>query len=158
MTGTMDPKSNFTLVILQTELERFKFLARSFLRGRIAKIDKHPFHYRHLSLADPSLLSPLEQQYLQSHQALLSSHYHASFLSTFPPALQKLDDTAGGISMVDKPDDDTAVFCRVLRDAGSVEVQGEGGAGDVDLKRGDVWVLRWSAIKEAVVTGDVELL
>jgi GINS complex subunit 4 len=31
-------KSNFTLVILQTELERFKFLVRSFLRARIAKV------------------------------------------------------------------------------------------------------------------------
>ena len=38
MTGTMDPKSNFTLVVLQTELERFKFLVRSFLRARIAKV------------------------------------------------------------------------------------------------------------------------
>ena len=38
MTGTMDLKSNFTLVILQTELERFKFLVRSYLRARIAKV------------------------------------------------------------------------------------------------------------------------
>lgn len=35
----MDPKSNFTLVILQTELERFKFLVRSYLRTRIAKVE-----------------------------------------------------------------------------------------------------------------------
>jgi hypothetical protein len=34
----MDSKANFTLVILQTELERFKFLVRSFLRARIAKV------------------------------------------------------------------------------------------------------------------------
>ena len=176
MTGTMDPKSNFTLVILQTELERFKFLIRSFLRARIAKvrqstrhdnqciangtrqIDKYPHHYRQLSLSDPAILSSLEQQYLQSHQALLSSLYHASFLSSFPQALQKLDDTAGGISMVDKPEEDSAVFCRVLRDAGNLEIYGEAGVGDVDLKRGDVWVLRWSAVKEAVVRGDVELI
>ena len=175
MTGTMDPKSNFTLVILQTELERFKFLVRSFLRARMGKvstsvlqcgtstnrtfkIDKYPFHYRQLSLSDPSILSPLEQQYLQSHQALLASQYHASFLSAFPQALQKLDDTAGGVSMVDKPDEDSAVFCRVLRDAGSVEVHGEAGSSDVELKRGDVWVLRWSTIREAAIRGDVELL
>lgn len=43
MTGTMDPKSNFTLVILQTELERFKFLVRSYLRARIAKVSFFPF-------------------------------------------------------------------------------------------------------------------
>ena len=60
--------------------------------------------------------------------------------------------------MVDKPDEDSAVFCRVLRDAGSVEIQGEAGVGDVELRRGDVWVLRWSAVKEAAGRGDVEMI
>jgi len=51
MTGTQDPKSNFTLVILQTELERIKFLVRSFLRARIAKVMYSPItaHSRHTS-------------------------------------------------------------------------------------------------------------
>ncbi|KAK5119402.1 hypothetical protein LTR85_007502 [Meristemomyces frigidus] len=166
MTGAADPKSNFTLVILQTELERFKFLVRSFLRARIAKIDKYPHHYRAEALkqsqeilAAPSpLLSHLEQQYLQSHQGLLSQHYHSSFLSTLPTVLHNLDDTAGGITMVDKPEEDSAVFCRVLRDAGNVDIQGEAGRADVELRRGDVWVLRWSAVSEAVKRGDVELI
>lgn len=60
--------------------------------------------------------------------------------------------------MVDKPDEDRAIFCRVLRDAGSVELQGAAGVGEAELKRGDVWVLRWSAVKEAVTRGDVELI
>ena len=60
--------------------------------------------------------------------------------------------------MVDKPDEDTAVFCRVLRDAGSVEVFGQEGTSVVELRRGDVWVLRWSAVKEGVGRGDVELI
>ena len=34
----MDPKTNFRLIIYQTELERFKFLVRSFLRARIKKV------------------------------------------------------------------------------------------------------------------------
>lgn len=38
MTGDMDPKTNFALIIIQTELERFKFLVRSYLRARIAKV------------------------------------------------------------------------------------------------------------------------
>lgn len=38
MTGAMDPTANFTLIILQTELERVKFLLRSYLRARIAKV------------------------------------------------------------------------------------------------------------------------
>lgn len=121
------------------------------------QIDKFPYHYRDLALSDPNILSHLEQQYLQSHQALLASHYHASFLSIFPQGLQKLDDTTG-LSMIDRPEEDSAVFCRVLRDAGGVVIQSEGGAGEVELTRGDVWVLRWRAVKDAVVKGDVELL
>jgi hypothetical protein len=37
-TGNMDPRANFKLIIIQTELERFKFLVRSFLRARIKKV------------------------------------------------------------------------------------------------------------------------
>jgi GINS complex subunit 4 len=39
-----DPKSGFSLIIMQTELERFKFLIRSFLRSRLAKVI---FHYQY---------------------------------------------------------------------------------------------------------------
>lgn len=38
MTGDTDPKTNFALVIVQTELERYKYLVRSLLRARIAKV------------------------------------------------------------------------------------------------------------------------
>lgn len=60
--------------------------------------------------------------------------------------------------MVDKPDEDSVVFCRVLRDVGSVEIQGESGTSYVDLKRGDVWLLRFSALRDALVRGEVELI
>ena len=181
----MDPKTNFKLIIIQTELERFKFLVRSFLRTRIKKvrlllslcrpisvkthtnttpqIDTHPLHIQsqHAASLDTPfpLLSPSEHQYLTSHQALLSSHYTSSFLSQFPASLQRLDDTTGGISMVDKPDEDKAVFVRALRDVGEIFVEGTDRR--FEMKRGDVWVVRWSAVKAWCVgsgTGDVELI
>ncbi|EUC33281.1 hypothetical protein COCVIDRAFT_112949 [Bipolaris victoriae FI3] len=162
-TGNMDPKTNFTLIIIQTELERFKFLVRSFLRARIKKIDTHPLHIsaQHTSSLDTPtpLLSPAEHQYLTSHQALLASHYASSFLSQFPASLQRLDDTTGGISMVDKPDEDKAVFVRALRDVGEIFVEGTDRR--FEMKRGDVWVVRWSAVRRWCVgcgTGDVELI
>src|SRR5436305_669103 len=37
-TGDMDPKTNFRLIVIGTELERWKFLVRSFLRTRMAKV------------------------------------------------------------------------------------------------------------------------
>ncbi len=41
MTGDMDPKTNFALIVIQTELERYKYLVRSYLRARIAKVASH---------------------------------------------------------------------------------------------------------------------
>lgn len=41
MTGDMDPKTNFALIVIQTELERYKYIVRSFLRSRIAKVSKY---------------------------------------------------------------------------------------------------------------------
>jgi GINS complex subunit 4 len=178
----MDPKTNFKLIIIQTELERFKFLVRSFLRARIKKvrnhdvecrewhanayfwqIDLHPLHIQSLHSASVDTLQPLlsasECQYLTSHHSLLSTHYSSSFLSQFPASLQRLDDTTGGISMIDKPDEDKAVFVRALRDVGDIYVEGTDRR--FEMKRGDVWVVRWSAVRQWAVgsgTGDVELI
>ncbi|KAI1022442.1 hypothetical protein LB503_000805 [Fusarium chuoi] len=156
MTGDMDPKTNFALIVIQTELERYKFLVRSFLRARIAKIDKHTLHY--LSTQElRDRMSPTEAAYATRHQALLHNHYLSSFLASFPQQLQNLNDTAGNISMIDSPDLDMAVFIRMLRDK---DVYGKGTDDDITLpaKNGDVLILRWSSAKHMVDIGDAELV
>ncbi|QPC74958.1 hypothetical protein HYE68_005710 [Fusarium pseudograminearum] len=156
MTGDMDPKTNFALIVIQTELERYKFLMRSFLRARLAKIDKHTLHY----LSSQELrdrLSPTELSYATKHQALLHNHYLSSFLASFPQQLQNLNDTAGNISMIDSPDLDTAVFIRMLKDK---DVYGKGTDADITLPatNGDVLIIRWSSAKHMVDVGDAELV
>ncbi|KAK3181437.1 GINS complex subunit [Lecanicillium sp. MT-2017a] len=156
MTGDMDPKTNFALIVIQTELERYKFLVRSYLRARIAKIDKHTLHY--LSSEDlRSRLSSTELAYATRHQALLHNHYLSSFLGSFPEKLQNLNDTAGNISMIDSPDLDTVVFIRMLRDK---DVQGEGTDADNTLaaSNGDILILRWSSARQLVLDQDAELV
>jgi GINS complex subunit 4 len=37
-TGNPDPMSNFRLIIIQTELERVKYLVRTYLRARMQKV------------------------------------------------------------------------------------------------------------------------
>jgi GINS complex subunit 4 len=120
----------------------------------LKQIDKYPLHYS--TPPHHALLSPSESQYCAAHTALLHRHYGTSFLSQFPQALQRMDDAAGGISMVDRPDEDRAVFVRVLRDCGTVGVEGT----DVrcELKRGDVWVLRWRVVRGFVGEGGCELV
>ena len=176
MTGDMDPKTNFALIVIQTELERYKFLVRSYLRARLAKvqshvylpcspaafltvyrqIDKHTLHY----LSSQELrrrLSPTELAYATRHQALLHNHYLSSFLASFPQQLQNLNDTAGGVSMIDSPDLDTAVFIRMLRDR-HVHGQGTDADNTLSAESGDVLIIRWSSAKPLVDEGDAELV
>ncbi|KAK3695007.1 hypothetical protein B0T22DRAFT_497186 [Podospora appendiculata] len=156
MTGDMDPKTNFVLIVIQTELERFKFLVRSYLRARIAKIDRHTLHY--LSTDDlRARLSEMELAYATRHQALLHNHYLSSFLSSFPPALQNLNDTAGNISMIDAPDLDAAVFIRLLEDT-VVQGRGVDADGEMDGRESDIVILRWSDAKPLVEAGRAELV
>ncbi|KAJ1333918.1 GINS complex subunit 4 [Microdochium nivale] len=156
MTGDMDPKTNFALIVIQTELERFKYLIRSYLRARIAKIDKHTLHY--LSTAElRSRLSQTELAYATRHQALLHNHYLSSFLASFPPALQNLNDTSGNISMIDTPDLDTAVFIRILQNT-VVEGRGTDEDGGMNGKVGDIAILRWTDAKALVEAGTAELV
>lgn len=156
MTGNMDPKTNFALIVIQTELERYKFLVRSYLRARMAKIDKHTLHY----LSTPTLrsrLSETELAYATRHQALLHDHYLSSFLASFPPALQNLNDTAGNVSMIDTPDLESAVFVRLLRDS-FVEGKGTDSDGAMEGRDGDILILRWSDAKPLVDEGNAELV
>ena len=69
--------------------------------------------------------------------------------------LQKLDDTAGGIAMVEVPDAEKAVFVRGLR-LDPVRVSVEGTDMDFQVGRGEIVVVRWSAVKNAVEDGDLE--
>lgn len=163
MTGDMDPKTNFSLIIIQTEVERWKFLVRSYLRARIAKIDKHTLHY----LSTPELqsrLSEMEVAYATRHQQLLHNHYLSSFLSSFPKQLQNLNDTAGGISMIGGPDEDSGVFARGLgsRDGGDKPLviigRGRDGDGEVEVARGEVVIARWADVRDQVEKGEMELI
>jgi GINS complex subunit 4 len=156
MTGDMDPKTNFALVVIQTELERYRYLVRSYLRARIAKIDRHTLHY----LSTDELrgrLSEMEMAYATRHQALLHNHYLSSFLSSFPANLQNLNDAAAGISMIETPDLESAVFIRLLKDT---PVEGRGVDEDtaLDMGESDILILRWSDAKPLVEKGSAELV
>jgi GINS complex subunit 4 len=169
-TGTGNQNLNLTLSILQTDLSRTQFLVRSLLRQRLAKLTKYAAYYlAQLNAAETkeTLLSPAEVEFLRGHQALLAGLYGASFLEAFPAQLQRLDDTAGGVSMVEGPEGKANVFVRCLSERWGRSVGGEdeeedddggGGGGGLRMRRGEVWVVRWEDVKKGVLSGSLELL
>ena len=59
--------------------------------------------------------------------------------------------------MVEVPDVDKAIFVRGLRDLEEPVII-EGTETYFELRRGDVMITRWSAIRELVLAGDAELI
>ncbi|KAK4220120.1 DNA replication complex GINS protein SLD5 [Rhypophila decipiens] len=156
MTGNMNPKTNFALIVIQNELERYRFILRSYLRERIRKIHKHTLHY--LSTDElRSRLSEIEVRYATARQSRLHEHYMSSFLAEFPPQLQNLNDTAGNLNMIDSPDLDSAVFVRLLRDT-LVESRGVDDDGLIEGKEGQIFILRWADAKPLVERSSAELI
>ncbi|KAL4784315.1 GINS DNA replication complex subunit Sld5 [Aspergillus varians] len=109
-----------------------------------------------------SPLSPSEADFLYTHQTLLARHFGSSFLSSFPPQLRRLDDNAGGTSMVQGPDRKEVVFVRCLaEEVNVVAPPGDGVDEEVvgaTMRMGDVWVVRWEGVRSAWERGDVEIL
>ena len=59
--------------------------------------------------------------------------------------------------MIEQPNVDKAVFVRVLKDVREpIAVDGTDIA--FTMRRGDVYVVRWSAVRNSVVEGDAELI
>jgi len=164
--GGSRQNANLTLSILQTDLSRTQFLIRSYLRQRLAKMTKFAmFYLSSLDVDEKNIyLSPAETQFLQNHQALLSQFYDASFLSAFPAGLRRLDDSSGGVPMVEGPDGATAVVARCLvpegwsNDAEVDERRDDGARVLLRMGHGEVWVVRWKDVRRGVEKGDLELL
>jgi GINS complex subunit 4 len=112
--------------------------------------------------SNPSPLSAQEAAFLHAHQTLLAGHYGASFLNSFPPQLRRLDDNAGGTSMVQGPEVREAVVVRCLVEEVRVVIPPGDGIEEeqfgTTMRMGDVWVVRWEGIKGAWERGEVEVL
>lgn len=142
------------LLIVESELERVSFLIRSYLRTRLSKIDEFAMFIRN----DEEMIGRLsnsETKYMENHLKSLVELYNSSFLSSLPSHLQILDDTAGGISMIDEPNLNTPVFIRVEK---TIDIAVVVGDEEVELIEGSIYLLRYSAIKQFLYSGEVVLV
>lgn len=146
-----DTDVKLELLIVETELERIKFLIRAYLRVRLLKIDNAMEYYQSSPL-DRMNMSQTERMYLNKHYALLKNLYNHQFMSTFPDSLKQMNDSSGSASMVQEPNMDHPVFVRVVKDTGRKIVIG----GDsVKLRKGSIVVIKYSIIFKYVESGDV---
>ena len=174
------------LLCMEAELERVKFVLRSYLRCRLAKIDKYSLYLLQLKehtqrrngvriLPLEELLSKEELDYHQRHFGILLKLLNQSILKHMPTELQAINDTEGSVSMIDEPDWNKFVFIRVKGPAlGALEAdpqlsKDETGKyfysvtipdlnEDVELTIGSIYVMRYSVIRDLLQEDKVELI
>lgn len=132
------------LLLCESELERVKYVARSYKRARLAKIDMTPLYYLKLQDTPEKCMSKDEWIYCHRRTELESASYFSGFLHNFPPDLQSLTEEEGQISMVDEPDVDKPVPIRAQEDLGVRLV----GSEEVQLEKNGLYLLRFSAISD----------
>ncbi|KAJ1911345.1 GINS complex subunit [Mycoemilia scoparia] len=163
-----DPKSGFKTIILLTDLERIKYIVRSYLRARLSKLETHAQFYLS-DLAYRNRMSQQEIDYLSRHVQALESHYVDSFLNQFPRHLKSSivteqdaeedgDESAAlsGASMLTKPDLNEAVFCRVKEEIGDYQF---GDAQDIIyMARNSIFITKYSTVRHLLEDGKVDLI
>ncbi|KAJ1723143.1 GINS complex subunit [Coemansia erecta] len=142
----------FVANILKMDVDRVRFLVRSYLRARLAKIERHARHYVQ-ETRYRERMSQAELEYARGFVELDVGHVRRSFLDQLPPHLRGLDEVGGeGLDMVTKPDLDTAVFCRVCRTVGEFHED------PIVMKRNNIFITRYGIIRDLLEDGKVELI
>ncbi|OQR87755.1 hypothetical protein ACHHYP_08099 [Achlya hypogyna] len=146
----MTEERAFANKLYQMEIDRIKYMIASYLRIRLAKIEKHT---RHVLAVLVSRLSQAEVDYATKYLEMLESHFNDLALSKFPLEQRKLD----APDMIDTPDLDLFVFCQSQEDIGQVQCD-DRGAEHINVRKGDRHVLRYRAVQSFVNDGTMALL
>ena len=147
----------FSAALYESEIERIEFSLASYLRARLAKIERHALHI--LSSAPRcARLSAREHEYAKAYIDMLEQHFTDAALGQLPPGFRELTTEGSGPhdEMVDRPRLDEFVFCKIAKTLGDVEVDEQGER--AFLSEGDVHVLRYRPMRTWVERGDVSLL
>ncbi|RKP14341.1 hypothetical protein BJ684DRAFT_8731 [Piptocephalis cylindrospora] len=149
-----DPEKRFFATIQQAELERARYILRSYLRARLSKLEKYPLYY--LENADIlSSLPPHEKTYVKGYWKIKSKFFNDTVCSVVPTTMTSLTENTLGRDMRAQPNDMTAIFARVIKTVGSFQLSsGE----NVTVHKGNQFLLRWKDAKPLLEEGCIELI
>ncbi|KIK80575.1 hypothetical protein PAXRUDRAFT_158300 [Paxillus rubicundulus Ve08.2h10] len=154
-----DPSSSeeehFRIMLAQTEVERVKFVVRSYLRIRLFKIEK----FARYIMTNPEVqqrLSESEVDHARRFARLTDQHFYHSVLQSLPESQQTLDDQPPFVpSMVTEPDKTRAVFAHARQNCPPVRLP-DGTA--LKMQKGHISLTPYSVVEQLVTRGEVELV
>ncbi|KAI8328015.1 hypothetical protein BC941DRAFT_445808 [Chlamydoabsidia padenii] len=150
-------ESKFASMLYQTEMERIRYLIKSYLRTRLFKIEKYTLELlRKPDYAD--IMSEQEIEYARRYQKLIEVHNHESFLQQLPPTQHKQDEKTGELDMVVSANLEAPVFCRVLDDIGEIQWPVNNTTETTALEKDGTYIIRYRAIQDYLKEERVQLI
>jgi len=138
------------ILLVQLEIERVRFLLRSYIRTRTYKIEQYA-QYLLKTPAAKGKMSDVEFGYAQRYQALIERHLTTSVVQNLPERMGRLDED----DMIVKPDLEQAVFARARKNCPPIRLpDGE----ILEMLDGDIHMLRYRSVRRLLRDGDVRLV
>ena len=149
-------EEKFKADLYQREINRVVYLLKSYLRARFLKITRHAKYI----LSSGEMMSKLSKAEAElvvvPYVNLKETHLKTAFLNDLPGKFQGVSDNTGSDpSMIDSPNLDEYVFCRVLDDIGTLRVSDDQ---DLELNVGDIYALRYSTIQGLLLQEKLHLV
>ncbi|KZV65629.1 GINS complex, Sld5 component [Peniophora sp. CONT] len=154
-----DPDSSedehFRIMLAQTEIERVKFIVRSYIRTRFYKIEKYA-QYIVVNEDMHERLSQTELDHAKRCAKAMENHLQTSVLRSLPEDQRALDDEAAFVpSMVTAPDKTKAVFVLALEDCPPVRLPD---GNSLTMLKGHIVLTPYAVIEQLLALGSVELI
>ena len=143
----------FDGIVYQLDLDRLKYLVSNYLRTRMLKIQALCMS---IVLNDQSeMLSQKEFEFLNKYFTIKTNHFKRTFLLKIPEGFRKIQHEENHVSPDTGPDLDKHVFIRALEEIGRFDLtNGE----DIEIKKDDIYLLRYSLIKPLLIRNKVDLI
>ncbi|KAI8995238.1 GINS complex Sld5 component [Trametes punicea] len=154
-----DPDSSeeehFRIMLVQTEVERVKFVIRSYIRTRLHKIEKYA---RHIS-ATPHMhqrLSKAELDHARRYARLVEYHLNQSVLQSLPEQQRSLQESVPFVPpMTPEPDKLRPVFAHALQDCPPMRLP-DGSMSE--MQKGQIVLVPYYVVEQLLLRGEVELV
>ncbi|KAI5122426.1 hypothetical protein M0805_002975 [Coniferiporia weirii] len=151
----LSEEDHYMTMLVQTEVERVKFVVRSYVRTRLFKIEKYAAYIT--STPDvQTRLTEAELRHAQRYATLLVSQFRTTVLGHLPETQQGLDDDVLTMpSMITEPSKDKPVFFHALT---ALDHLALADGSTLDIPRGSIYLMPYRVVEQHLLRGEVELV
>ncbi|KAF9555942.1 Sld5-domain-containing protein [Agrocybe pediades] len=143
------------IMLVQTEVERVKFIVRSYVRTRLFKIEKYA-RFITTNAEIQTRLTAAELDHASRHAKLTDQHFYLSVLQGLPEKQSHLDDSPLFVPpMISEPDKTRPVFVHALQRCPRIRLPD---GATLDMEKGHISLMPYAVVEQLVARGEVELI